>query len=62
MYIYLECLLIPGGWIVAMCEDSIVLPSGSLAVISVDIITGAIALVAFFLGVYSHPSLQLLEY
>ena len=31
-----------------MCEDSIVLPYGSLAVISFDIITGAIAVVDFF--------------
>ena len=31
-----------------MCEDSIVLSSGSLAIISVDIITGAIVVVACF--------------
>ena len=31
-----------------MCEESIVLPSGSLVVISFEIITGAIVVVAYF--------------
>ena len=35
-------------WSVAICEDSIVLPYGSLSVILFDIITGAIVVVACF--------------
>ena len=31
-----------------MCEEYIVIPSGSLSVVSVDIVTGAIVLVACF--------------
>ena len=31
-----------------MCDDSIVFPSGSLAVISFEIITGSIVVVAYF--------------
>ena len=48
MWICLDCLLRPDSWGVVMCEDSIVLPSGSLAVISFDIITGAMVVVACF--------------
>ena len=33
-----------------MCKDSVMLPSGSLSVISFDIITGAIVFVACFAG------------
>ena len=39
-------LLRPGRWSVAICVDYIVLPSGSLAFISLSIITGAIVGVA----------------
>ena len=46
--IYLYCLLRPSSWSVVVCEDSIVLPYGSLSVISFDIITGAIVVVACF--------------
>ena len=38
----------PGIWSVAICNDSIVLTYGSLAVMSFEIITGAIFVVAFF--------------
>ena len=48
MWIYLACLFIPDSWSVAMCEDSIVLPSGSLTFISFDIITGDIVVVDCF--------------
>ena len=50
-----------GSWSVAMCDESIMLPSVSLSVISFDIITGTIVAVAFFLGVYLHLILQLLS-
>ena len=40
--IYLASLIRPGSWSVAICVDSIFLPSGSLAFISIPIITGAI--------------------
>ena len=50
MWIYLVSLLIPGRWSVDMCEDSIVLPSDSLSIVSFDIITGAIVVVACFAG------------
>ena len=45
MWICLAYFLRPGEWSVAICDDSIVLPSGS---ISFDIITGAIVVVAHF--------------
>ena len=45
MWIYLAFLLRPGSWSVVMCDDSIVLPSGGLAVISFEIIAGAIVVV-----------------
>ena len=38
-----------------MCEDSIVIPSGILAVISVDIITEFLLLVACFSGCVFTP-------
>ena len=44
----ISCLLIPGIWSVAMCEDYVVIPYGSLAVISFDIITGDIVVVDCF--------------
>ena len=46
MWICLDSLLIPGSWSVAICVDSVVLPYGSLAVISLSIITGDIVRVA----------------
>ena len=55
MWICLACLLRPGSWSFPMCEDSIVLQSGSLSVISVDIITGAIVLVASFVRYIFAP-------
>ena len=33
MWVYLASLIIPGSWSDTICQDSIVLPSGSLAVI-----------------------------
>ena len=53
MWIYLACFLRPDSWIVAICEDSIVLPSGTLDVISFDIIIGAVVVVAYS---YSGPA------
>ena len=38
----------PGSRSVNICDDSIVLPSGSLTVISFEIMTGAIVVVACF--------------
>ena len=46
MWICLASLLRPGIWSVAICVDFIVLPSCSLAFISLSIITGAIVGVA----------------
>ena len=40
IWVYLAFLLRPGIWSVLMCEESIVLPSGSLVIISFDVITG----------------------
>ena len=48
MWICLACLLRPGIRSVAMCEDSILVPYGILADVSVDINTGAILVVACF--------------
>ena len=48
MWICLECLLMPGIWSVAIYEDSIVIPSVSLAFISFGIIKGGIVWVACF--------------
>ena len=42
MWICLACLLIPGIWSVAICAEYIMLTSGSHAVMSFEIITGAI--------------------
>ena len=48
MWICISSLLIPGSWSVAICVDSIVLPYGSLALISFTIIIGGIVGVIFF--------------
>ena len=48
MCIWFDCLFIFVSWSVDICEDSVVLPSGILAVISFDIITGAIVGLACF--------------
>ena len=50
MWICLASLIRPGCWSVAMCDESIVLPSGSLAVMSFEIMTGSNVLVACFSG------------
>ena len=39
---FLACLLKLGIWSVAICDDYIVLTSGSVSVISFDVINGAI--------------------
>ena len=46
MLICIVYLLGPGSWSVAICDNSIVLTSGSLDIISYDIISGAISGVA----------------
>ena len=46
MLICIACLLIPGRCSVAICDDSIVLTSGSLSVMYFEIMTGAIVGVA----------------
>ena len=48
MWICLTFLLRPGSCIVAICDVSIVIPPGSLSLISFSIIAGAIVGVAFF--------------
>ena len=48
IWICLACLLRPDIWSVEICEDSIVFSSGSLTVISFDIITGGIIVVDCF--------------
>ena len=48
MWIYLDSLIRPGSWSVAICVESIVLPSGSLDLILFSIITGAIVSVDCF--------------
>ena len=55
IWICLACLLITGSWSVAMCEDSIVIPSGSLAVVLFRIITGAVVVVDCFAGCIFAP-------
>ena len=55
MWVCLACLLRPGRWSVAICDDSIVLLYGSLAVMSFEIMTGAIVVVACFSGCISAP-------
>ena len=57
---FLSYFLRPDSWSVVMCEDSIVLQSGSIAVILFYICIYSIVVVAYFLGLYSHMSLQLL--
>ena len=60
MWIWLACLIRIVSLSVAICEESIVIPSGSLFVISFDIITGDNVVVNFLIGVYLHLSLRLL--
>ena len=40
----------PGIWSVAMCDDSIMIPSVIIDVMAFEIITGDIFVVAFFIG------------
>ena len=40
--IFLACFIRPGSWSVAICEDSIFLPSDNLAFMSFDIMDGDI--------------------
>ena len=54
--ICLTCLLIPGTWSVAMCIDSIVPLSGSLAFIYFYIITGATVGLACSAGCIFSPT------
>ena len=42
------CLLRPGIWSVAICDDFIVIPYGSIAAMSFLIMTGAIVVVDYF--------------
>ena len=50
MRICLAYFIRPGSWSVAICVDSIVIPSGSLDLISFTIITGAgVACLAMFI-------------
>ena len=60
MLICLACLFRPGSWSVSICDDSILIPSGSLAFVSFEIMTGIIVVVIFLKGVYLYLSLQLL--
>ena len=46
--ICLACLLSPGSWSVAMCDDSIVIPSVSLDLVPFEMMTRAIVEVACF--------------
>ena len=55
MCICLACLLRPASRRFAMCQESIMLTSRSLAVISFDIITGCIIVVACFSGCIFAP-------
>ena len=48
MRICMVFLVRPGSWSFSTCDESIVLPSGSLSVISFDIITGGIVCVVLF--------------
>ena len=45
MWICLSCLLRPGIWSFSVCDDSIVLPYGILAVVSFDIMAEVIVVV-----------------
>ena len=54
MWIRLACYLRTYIWSVAMCEESIVLPSDSLAVISFDIFTGDIILLPWLATTVSY--------
>ena len=55
MWIFLACLIGPDSWSVAMYNDSIVLLSGSLAVMVFEIMTGSIVLVAFLVRCIFAP-------
>ena len=47
----------PGSWSVDICDDSIVLPSESLAVMSFEIVTGVIFLADYFYRcIFAHES------
>ena len=48
MWIFLAFFLRPGIWSVDICDVSVLIPYGSLAVILFDIMTGSIVLVACF--------------
>ena len=48
MRICMVFLVRPGSWSVSTCDESIVLPSGSLSVMFFEIITGDIVCVASF--------------
>ena len=60
IWIWLACLLSPISCILAIFDDSIVIPSGSIAVMLFGIITGAILWWLVWLGVYLNPNLRLL--
>ena len=55
MWIWLSFLIGPGIWSVAMFDYSIVFPSGSLAVIPFEIMTGAIVVLACFSSCIFSP-------
>ena len=48
IWIRLAYIVRPGGWNVATCDESMVLPYGNLAVMLFDIVTGVIVGVALF--------------
>ena len=60
MWICLVCLRRPVSWSVAMCEESIVIPYGSLADILVDIITGAVLVVDTGISLASRSEARLI--
>ena len=55
MWLCLTRFFIPGSWSVALCVDSIVLPSGRFAFISLSIIIGSIVGVAYIAGCIFAP-------
>ena len=57
MGIYLDFFIRPVSWSVAICYDSIVLPSGSHAVVLFEIMTGAIVVVDCFSRCIFAPEL-----
>ena len=48
MWLCLDCFCSPGIWSVSMCDDSIVIPSCRLYVVSFEIMTGTIVVADFF--------------